>query len=63
MFFGKSGSGKTQDGESEIGQVLAYTNDDIIIIDPKGDYKTITEEWKGNYYRFTQNIKLNKFIS
>ena len=60
FIFGKSGSGKTQDGESEIGQVLAYTNDDIIIIDPKGDYKTITEEWKGNYYRFTQKMDENQ---
>ena len=60
FIFGKSGSGKTQDGESEIGQVLTYTNDDIIIIDPKGDYKTITEEWKGNYYRFTQKKDANQ---
>ncbi len=60
FIFGKSGSGKTQDGESEIGQVLTYTNDDIIIIDPKGDYKTITEEWNGNYYRFTQKMDENQ---
>ena len=60
FIFGKSGSGKTQDGESEIGQVLTYTNDDIIIIDPKGDYKTITDEWSGNYYRFTQKMDENQ---
>lgn len=62
FIFGKSGSGKTQDGESEIGQVLAYTNDDIIIIDPKGDYKTITNEWNGNYYRFTQKMDENQIF-
>ena len=57
FIFGKSGSGKSQDAKSEIGQVLTYTDDDIIIIDPMGEYEPIAEEWKGNYFKFTQSTE------
>jgi type IV secretory pathway VirB4 component len=55
FIFGKSGSGKSQDGKFEIGQVMTYTDDDIIIIDPMGEYEQITNEWGGNYFKFKQD--------
>lgn len=54
FYFGKSGSGKSLDAKTEMLQVKAYTDDDMIIIDPMGEYEDIAKEWKGNYYKFTQ---------
>ena len=55
FIFGKSGSGKSQAAKSEMGQVLTYTDDDIIVIDPMGEYESIADEWNGNYFKFTQS--------
>lgn len=54
FYFGKSGSGKSLDAKTEMLQVLTYTDDDMIIIDPMGEYEDIAKDWKGNYYKFTQ---------
>lgn len=60
FIFGKSGAGKSLDAKGEIGQVLTYTDDDVIIIDPMGEYEPITQEWNGNYYKFTNKASDNK---
>ncbi len=60
FFFGRSGSGKSQDAKAEIGQVFTYTDDDIIIIDPMGEYEPVVEEWKGSYYKFSQKDEENR---
>lgn len=50
FYFGVTGSGKTTAIETELTQVHIGTHDDIIIIDPKNDYKDITAILKGVYF-------------
>ena len=47
IFFGTTGSGKTTQAKNEIMQTLLKTNDDIIIVDPKGDYGKLVEAGYG----------------
>lgn len=47
--FGVTGSGKTTAAKIEILENFLNTNDDIIIVDPKGDYKDICNLLKGSY--------------
>lgn len=49
MVFGVTGSGKTTACKLEIGQAYLNTKDDIIVIDPKEDYKTICQQLNGAY--------------
>ena len=39
----------------EMGQVLAFTDDDVIAIDPKGEYEDIAEPFKGQYVKYSQS--------
>ncbi len=55
MVFGVPGSGKSFNEKTEMGQVLAFTEDDIEIIDPMGEYRNITQEWEGAYYNLSQS--------
>lgn len=55
MVFGVPGSGKSFDEKTEMGQVYAFTEDDIIIIDPMGEYEGIASEWNGAYYNLSQS--------
>lgn len=50
--FGISGSGKSQDVKLEIGQVIVYTDDDVLIADPMGEYRESVDEWNGHYITF-----------
>lgn len=59
--FGVPGSGKSQDAKFEIGQVVSYTEDDVIIIDPMGEYKEMVQNWGGDYIIFTQD-STNKYF-
>ncbi|HAV90093.1 MAG TPA: hypothetical protein DCW44_02310 [Eubacterium sp.] len=61
LVFGLSGSGKSFQEKMEMGQVLCFSNDDIICIDPMGEYRDIVNAWNGEYINFTQS-KENKFF-
>lgn len=54
LFFGKSGSGKSYFAKGEIIPVLLDTEDDVIILDPDGEYVKIAEEFGGTVVRLTQ---------
>ena len=47
IFLGTTGSGKTTQAKNEIMQTLLKTDDDIIIVDPKGDYKKLADAGRG----------------
>lgn len=55
MVFGVPGSGKSYNEKAEMGQVLAFSKDDIVIVDPMGEYKGIAEEWGGQYINLSQS--------
>lgn len=55
MIFGVPGSGKSYNEKAEMGQVLAFSKDDIVIVDPMGEYKGIAEEWGGQYINLSQS--------
>ncbi|MBO5071678.1 MAG: ATP-binding protein [Eubacterium sp.] len=55
MVFGVPGCGKSFDEKMEMGQVYAFTEDDIIIIDPMGEYREIANAWNGAYYNLSQS--------
>ena len=41
MVFGVPGSGKSYNEKSEMGQVLCFSKDDIIVVDPMGEYLSL----------------------
>lgn len=49
FIFGVSGSGKTVFGSLEMMQVFLNTDDDLIVVDPKNDYKDICKILGGSY--------------
>lgn len=53
--FGVPGSGKSFDEKMEMGQVAAFTNDDIIVVDPMGEYRVVAERWGGQYINLSQS--------
>ncbi len=55
MVFGVPGSGKSYNEKSEMGQVLCFSKDDIIVVDPMGEYKGIAAAWGGQYINLTQS--------
>ena len=57
MVFGVPGSGKSYNEKSEMGQVLCFSKDDIIVVDPMGEYKGIAESWGGQYINLTQSAE------
>lgn len=57
MVFGVSGSGKSYNEKSEMGQVLCFSKDDIIVVDPMGEYKGIAAAWGGQYINLTQSAE------
>lgn len=52
FIFGVPGAGKSFFAKMEMGQVYATTNDDMLIIDPQGEYRDIGKNWNGNYINF-----------
>ena len=57
MFFGATGSGKTTTCKLEMSQVFLDTEDDIILIDPKQDYKDLCGKLKGSYVEISTTSK------
>ena len=57
MVFGVPGSGKSYNEKSEMGQVLCFSKDDIIVVDPMGEYKGIVAAWGGQYINLTQSAE------
>ena len=57
MVFGVPGSGKSYNEKSEMGQVLCFSKDDIIVVDPMGEYKGIAAAWGGQYIDLTQSAE------
>ena len=57
MVFGVPGSGKSYNEKSEMGQVLCFSKDDIIVVDPMGEYKGIAAAWGGQYINLTQSAE------
>lgn len=55
FIFGVSGAGKSEMAKFEMGQVLAFTDDDVIAIDPKGEYEDIAEPLHGQYVKYSQS--------
>lgn len=55
MVFGNSGSGKSFQEKMEMGQVLCFSDDDIVVIDPMSEYKGIAERWNGRYINLSQS--------
>ena len=63
LVFGLSGSGKSFQEKMEMGQVLCFSNDDIICVDPMGEYKDIAEAWNGEYINLTQSMENRVYIN
>ena len=57
MVFGVPGSGKSYNEKSEMGQVLCFSKDDIIVVDPMGEYKGIAAAWVGQYINLTHSAE------
>ena len=57
MVFGVPGSGKSYNEKSEMGQVLCFSTDDIIVIDPMSEYKDIAAAWGGQYINLSQSAE------
>ena len=57
MVFGVPGSGKSYNEKSEMVQVLCFSKDDIIVVDPMGEYKGIAAAWGGQYINLTQSAE------
>lgn len=53
--FGVPGAGKSFDEKMEMGQVMAFTDDDIIVIDPMGEYRDVAKKWNGQYINLSQS--------
>ena len=52
--FGVPGSGKSFNEKMAMGQVYSFTKDDIVVVDPMSEYRTIVENWGGEYVNLTQ---------
>lgn len=63
LIFAKTGSGKSVFAKSEIGQVASFTKDEIIIIDPKGEYKEMANQWNATYLNLSQSEKNAYFLN
>lgn len=55
MVFGVPGSGKSFDMKFEMGQVLSFSKDDVIIVDPMAEYRGIADQFNGQYINLTQS--------
>lgn len=57
FYFGKPGSGKSQDAKWEMAYVLAASDDHIICIDPTLEYRKLIPVFKGGYLNFSPGEK------
>lgn len=53
FYFGKPGSGKSQDAKQEMAAILASTDDDIIVIDPTFEYEKVCDIFDGEFFEFS----------
>lgn len=64
FFLGASGSGKSMSTKGEINDVLMrFHDDEIIVIDPENEYKTLVEKYDGEILKLSPNssTKINIF--
>lgn len=59
MYFGTSGSGKSMGAKAEIFECFMRTNDDMIIIDPDGEFTAIVEMLGGLVIRIANDSKIH----
>ena len=52
--FGVPGSGKSFNEKMEMGQVFCFSLDDLICVDPMGEYRDIAEKWGGEYVNLSK---------
>lgn len=57
FILGSSGSGKSFSAKQDIQNVISYTNDDIVIVDPEREYKFLVEENKGETINISNTSK------
>ena len=57
MVFGVPVSAISYNEKSEMGQVLCFSTDDIIVIDPMSEYKDIAAAWGGQYINLSQSAE------
>lgn len=64
MIVGHTGSGKSfLIKETEVGQTLLFTDDDVIVLDPNNEQEAFIKQCRGQYFDFTPQcqIHLNPF--
>lgn len=54
VVFGATGSGKSFDEKMEMGQVMSFTEDNIIVVDPMGEYRTVADKYNGAYINLSR---------
>ncbi len=59
FILGSSGAGKSFSGKQDIQNVISYTDDDIIIIDPEREYKYLVEQNIGEVINISNTSKTN----
>lgn len=57
VIVGTTGSGKSMEVKLELGQVVVSTGDDVIVIDPQGEYKEFCELVGGQFIEFSSESR------
>lgn len=58
MILGPSGSGKSFSAKEEISNtIFADVNDDVLVLDPKGEYSTLADNYKGSVVKISPGSK------
>lgn len=55
FFFAEPGAGKSFNVKMEMGQVLCFSTDNVICIDPMGEFKDVAEKYKGSYINLSSS--------
>lgn len=61
--FGVPGSGKSFDEKMEMGQVLCFSKDMLMIVDPMGEYREIADAWNGQYINLSQSAENAYYVN
>lgn len=57
FIFGVSGAGKSFQAKMEMGSVLLSTKDNVICVDPMGEYEDVVEKYDGTYINISSNTR------
>ena len=57
FIFGVSGAGKSFQAKMEMGSVLLSTKDNVICVDPMGEYEDVVEKYDGTYINISNNTR------